>query len=239
MASLRCEACLNEYPIETFPDLIKGVICKTCLDGTKMEKTQRVLKEKALSMANSLAGMDDQQVSGQLGSVSRILAEVYTNFGGPSGFASQLHQVLIELCNRKPMPTAVGHILINIMKLHHTVERSSQELSIKEMTLDQLKREQDMATLQLIAESMSDPAKMRQLELLFARFGKSIKEAGASEIIDVVSHRAETLPEPALPALPMVSTVANLKTEQPETLSESESAMPTEEEIKAFLDGTL
>jgi hypothetical protein len=236
MASLRCEACLNEYPIETYPDLIKGVVCKTCLDGTKMEKTQRILKEKAQSMANALAGMDEQQVSGQLGSVSQILAEVYTNFGGPSGFASQLHQVLVELCNRKPMPTAVGHILINIMKLHHTVERSSQELSIKEMTLDQLKREQDMATLQLIAESMSDPVKMRQLELLFARFGKSIKEAGASEIIDVVSHRAETLPEPTLP---MVSTVANLGMKQPETLSESESAMPTEEEIKAFLDGTL
>jgi hypothetical protein len=142
--------------------------------------------------------------------------------------------VLTELCNRKPMPTAVGHILINIMKLHHVVERSSKELSIKEMTVEQLKREQDMATLQLIAESMSDPSKMRHLELLFARYGKSIREADASEVIDVVAKQSSTmsadLPVPKIVPPPNLS-----KPKRAESLIDDD--MPTEEEIQTFLDG--
>jgi hypothetical protein len=183
MALLRCDRCLEDKPIESFPDIGVSTICQVCISGEKAAKTEIALKEKAKQVAGALASMKPDQLNGSIGSVKSILSDLYGEFGGTSGYASYLHWVIVELSNRKPMPAAVGSLMVNLLKLHHTIEQTEESINAREMTEEQLRREQNLAMMRIAMEAMGDPEKRKALEEMLGKQGLVISEASPSDLI--------------------------------------------------------
>lgn len=186
MALLRCDQCLNEKPIEEFPNISAGTICQQCMYGDKAAKTELALKAKAKQIAGQLASSSPEDMVGNIGSVRSIISDVYAEFGGTSGFASYLYYVITELSARKPMPAAVGQLLLNLMKLHHAIEQTEESINAREMTDEQLKREHEIAMMRIAMEAIGDPDKRKALDLMLQKAGLTISKASPEKIIEDV-----------------------------------------------------
>lgn len=179
MATLQCEGCQLEFPIDKFPDLGRGLVCEHCLAGEDQKAAQRKLMAKTQEMANRV--LDAQGIDDILPKVRTVLAEVYSQFGGPRAFASKVVWMIEELSRRKPIPPSAAQLMINLMKLHHVVDESDQEASLKNMSIEQLRREQEVAMMQLAVEAAGDPRKRDALFKMLERYGFNVSESNPEE----------------------------------------------------------
>lgn len=194
MTTFACETCLRDFPISEFPNLTVGTICASCLAGKDSAKAEKRLENRALAMAKRLSDVDPKALNlAQTARVRDVVADVYRNFGGPTGFADHLSWVILKLSAEQPLKPSVGHLMLGFMKLHHSVEQSQDDVDAREMTDEQLKREQQIEMTRLILEAMNDPDKRESLEDLLMRQGVKLQDAEPAEILGFVAKRTEEL----------------------------------------------
>lgn len=196
MAILLCEHCLKEKPVESFANYQESVICRSCMTGINTEKAEKALGQRAIAISKQLSDLTPGEAATELGRVKSILSDVYGEFGGTSGYASQLHWVIMQLCGREEVPASAGHLMINLLKLHHSIEQAEEVVDARKMTDEQLRRETDVAVMQLTLEAMSDPAKLEALSKLLLPHGMKLVEATPGEMIDAVAAMSEELDPP-------------------------------------------
>jgi hypothetical protein len=183
----KCENCLDEFPIEQFPNLQVGMICSSCMKGDASRRAERAIKDKAQSLAGQLSSLDGSELAGaDTAKVRQILGDIYGSFGGTTSFANHLHWVIMELCKRRPIPTAVGQLMVNLMKLHHQVESQEEQTAAREMSDEQLRRETELAAMRLFVESASDADRRKMVERVLGKHGLVITEANSDQLVDVV-----------------------------------------------------
>jgi len=175
-----------------FKHLEHGMICIGCMRGDRYRRSEEAMKDKAKSIAGQLVSLaKDKEIgaaSFDTASLKLILGDIYKSFGGPTSFASHLHWVIMELSRRKPIPAAVGHIMVNLMKLQHAVEMREDQVTAREMTDEQLKRETELAAMRLLVDQANDSERRKMLDSVLGQYGLTIREASADEIMEVVDE---------------------------------------------------
>ena len=180
---MNCDICNVDFPAEFFPDLELG-ICESCMRGIEADKAQKVLIAKTKDMANQLADVVGD--TNALPKVSATMAAIYSEFGGPKKFASKVHWMIEQLCTRRPFPAQAAQLMINLMKLHQTIEQSDNALNAAMLTDDQIRREQQLMLMQLVVEASADPSKKKMLTDLLRRNGMDIVEISPEKVPDSV-----------------------------------------------------
>ena len=191
---LKCDLCMQERPIDEYENIDSGIICKWCMEGKEAPvQTQKALTDKARSMGRQLSDLDGATLPADTGKVRGVLGRFYENYGGPSRFADDLYDTLQELKQRRPVPTAVGHIQLGILKLHHALETTEHEADARHMSDEQLARETEVAMLKIIVDAAESPKKTQVLNDLLARKGLSLSQMDGHEMMDAISHQVEEL----------------------------------------------
>jgi hypothetical protein len=190
MEMLRCEKCLESHPAAHFTNRDAGLICTCCKVGIKTELSEAALTVKAKELATKFAEFSPDDVN-SLGRLRDVMANIYGNFGGTTGFANFLHGVIVDLSNRTPVPSSVGLLMISLMKLHHTIELSEELVHARELTDDQLKRETELATIRLVVDAASDPSKKDMLNTILGKHGYAIKKSDPAEVIDSIARKVD------------------------------------------------
>ena len=170
MADLQCEQCGAAHPVNHFPDISGiGLTCEFCLAGEDAKKA----KDKLIAVTKQMSGelLDVKDVNELLPKVKTVMSEIYANFGGPRGFASRAHWMIEELCKRKPMPAAAAQLMINLIRLHLSMEQTEQENNARDMTDEQIRTEQQLALMRITMEAAADPGKKGILFELLRRQG--------------------------------------------------------------------
>jgi hypothetical protein len=167
MAGLQCEQCGLDFPVDDFPDLGSGLglICKHCMMGIDSDQAQKRLAAKTKAMADEM--LDVKGVSELMPKVKTVLGAIYKNFGGPRGFAERVHWMIEGLCARDKVPASAPQLMIQLMKLHLSIEQTEDQNDARTMTEQQIRSEQQIALMQIAMEAAGDPAKRSMLfELL-------------------------------------------------------------------------
>ena len=188
MSLLVCDLCAKEYPTSRFPDLDLGVVCDGCLTGQQMSKTDEAIKKKVKDMASQLSTLSEDEVIVGLPKLKNVMSSIYREFGGPADFASHFFWVISELGKRKPVPTALGTLMISFMKLHHSIEQADENISARDMTDDQLRREMDLEMMKLLMESAGDPDKRAMLDRVLSARGLKLEESSPKEVMASVAE---------------------------------------------------
>lgn len=168
-----------EFPIGSFPDLDRGLVCEYCLAGEDSAKAQQRLIAETKKMADAV--LDVQGIDDLMPKIKTVMAEVYAQYGGPRGFASKIVWVIDQLCSRRPVPASAGQLLVNLMKLHQSIEASDESTKLADMSMEQLRREQELALTQLAMEAAGDPRKREVLFTLLSRQGFVIEQADPAD----------------------------------------------------------
>ena len=189
-----CELCRIDQPVANFPNLSQGFICAGCMmgDDQRQKDLDEAAREKARQLAVDLGSMNPDDIVGEIPKVKTILSEMYRNFGGPAGFANQFFMTIEELSKRKPMPASVAQLMLNFLKLHHSVEQTDEAIEARQMTDEQLAKERDLALLKMVTDAAGAPEKIEALKAVLAKQGLSLQEATPDELLDVA---AKQLPE--------------------------------------------
>ena len=226
MATEYCDHCHNEYPIDRFPNLQLGRICSGCMTGIDIAKAEKALGQRAEQLSKSLTELSPQALSKDVDRVRTILGSIYSEFGGTTGFATQLHWVIMELCKRSKVPASAGQLMVNVLKLHHSVEQAEEVVDARMMTDEQLRREQEVAIMKMTMEAMDDPAKLNNLSKLLEKQGLKLTQMDASERVARIASEIEEQDHP------------EKKQEYRSAFSSDSDDSPTEEameEIDAFI----
>ena len=189
MPLIECEICLEEKPESYFPDLKAGEICGTCWTGKPAEMVEKKIRRKALSMGRRLSDLSTEGFD-SLGKVRDLIANVYTEFGGPSSYATHLHWVLIKMSDQEKIPSAVPQVMLNLMKLHHEIERAEEVVQAREMNDEQLQAARELEMAKLLMEAANDPEKRKFLEPYLARSGLKLVEQSSDEIMEDLKEKA-------------------------------------------------
>lgn len=188
MPLIQCESCFKEKPIEEFPDLSTGTVCSQCAFGDPVTSSVRqsaaesALNEKARQMSRQIAELSGLELTGNNGKVRDILSQVYSNFGGAAGFASHLHSIIMLLSQRRPIPASVGHIMVNLMKLHAHIEQTEASIEASQLTDEQLKRAAETEVLKLVLDAANDPQKRVTLKSILSRHGMKLLDEKPEEV---------------------------------------------------------
>lgn len=181
---MSCELCGSEYPTSRFPNLELGVICDGCLTGEKMDKLDEAIKAKTSLIARQVSSLGSDEVAVALPKLKNMLASVYGDFGGPEAYGQHFYWVIRQLSSRKPIPSAVGTLMLGFMKLHHQIEQADDNISAREMTDDQLRMSMEIEMMKLVVEAASEPAKRKALEKVLGTHGLKLENTGPKEMID-------------------------------------------------------
>lgn len=179
MSGIQCEHCGVSFPIDYFPDISIGMICESCMLGMDSSATARKLEAKVQSMAGKM--LDVKDVSELLPKVKTILGSVYKDFGGPRGFAARIHWMIEELCARNPVPASAPQLMIQLMKLHLSIEQTEDHNDAKRMTDEQVKNEQQIALLQIAMDAANDPTKQSLLFQMLKAQGIDARQMSTTE----------------------------------------------------------
>lgn len=189
-ALLNCEMCGVDYPSSRFPDLTLGIVCQGCLTGRNPSQMEHAIAEKTKAIANQLMSIDSPELLSGTPEINGILAGVYREFGGPEGFAQHFYWIIQELSRRKPIPAAVGALMISFMKLHHSVEKAQANVTARDMTDEQLRREMELEMMRLVMDSSGDPEKRKMLDKVLGANGLKLSIASPKEIASVAMDDA-------------------------------------------------
>jgi hypothetical protein len=179
--------CARELPLSFFPKLDVGVVCTACMTGRQTTKAEEAIKKKAQTVAREMVALSYDELGDGLPKVKSLLGNVYKEFGGPVGYAQHFYWTIMELSKRKPMPAAVGQLMLAFMKLHQNVELAESAVAARELTDEQLKRETELATMKLFVESSADPDKMKVISAILAKHGYRVEEATPLQMLEHAS----------------------------------------------------
>ena len=189
MAKLQCERCFLEFPVTSFPDFDSGLVCESCRAGEDAANAHAKLIEKTKSMADQLLEIDD--IGSALPKIRDTLGAIYQKFGGPNAFAGKVVWMIDELCKRRPIPASAAQMMINLMKLHFTVEQGENQIRAQDLTDEQIRREQEIALAQLAMEALGDPAKRKVLQDMFGRQGIALIDLPPEEHREIVVQQVK------------------------------------------------
>jgi hypothetical protein len=161
MAGIQCEQCGLDFPIDNFPDLAVGLICEHCILGIDSEQAAKKLELKTKAMADKM--LDVKDISELMPKLKTVLGSVYNNFGGPRGFADKVHWMIEQLCLRKPVPASAAQLMIQLMKLHLSLEQTEDHNDARKMSDEQIKNAQQLALMQIAMDAAGDPSKQTLL----------------------------------------------------------------------------
>ena len=193
MPLITCERCHEDLPLSEFRELNHGAICNACMSSQNAKVAQAAIAEQAKSVAAELAAMNPDEIGHETAKVRTVLSEVYRHFGGVSGFSQHLYYVAMELSKRRPMPAAAGQLLLQLLKIHHNVEQSESEISAREMTDEQLRRQQNIEVTKMMIDSLADPKRRRALESVLKREGFRLEDGTPAELIESVPAMVEEM----------------------------------------------
>lgn len=182
-------------PVSMFSTPEMPTVCDVCMRGRDMKATKAAIAVKTKAVAAELADVDTDSAVG-LAKLRETVAGVYKEFGGPSNYASHFHFLIMELSKRRPLPTGVGQLMLNFLRLHHAVEQTEEAISAREMTDEQLKRETELATLRMVVAAAANPDQRKVLEGVFLRHGLEIREADPDRLMHKVAEHLEDSDEP-------------------------------------------
>ena len=185
---LTCEWCRLEFPIDQFPNLREGTICSSCMQGRDPQQVQEALMQQAKHVSGQLLALNPGELGENFGKVKGVLSDIYGKFGGTSGFAEHLYWVISQLSARDPVPPSVGHLMLGLMKLHHTVEQTEAQVTATEMSDEQLRRETELATVKMFIESAGDPSKRKMLDQVLGKHGLTIQTAKPEDITNMLAE---------------------------------------------------
>ena len=189
MSYIQCERCREEKPPERFPDMSQGAICQTCMSGVPTSHLDKELQLRAKAIAGQLVDVSADDLGAELPKVKSIISDIYSQFGGPSGYAMHLHFIITELSKRRPLPTSVGQLMVNLMKLHHSIEQTDADVHASELTDEQLKREHELALVRIALDASADPDKRNMLNAILGKQGLKIAEMDGAEAMADVQER--------------------------------------------------
>lgn len=191
MTTLICERCKIEWGVDHFPEVCDALICEYCLAGEDANKARVKLAAKAKDIANKL--LDATEVESQSPLTDTVCAEIYREFGGARGYAVYFKSVVDELMSRQQVPASAGSLLLNFLKIHLNVEAKKDQNILRDMTDEQIRREQDLAMMQLIMESANDSDKMELLKKAMGRQGMRIEMIDPAEQLSDAVREANEL----------------------------------------------
>jgi hypothetical protein len=191
MTTLICERCGIEWGVDHFPEITNSLICEYCLAGEDANKARVKLVAKAKDIANKL--LDATEAESQSPLTDTVCAEIYREFGGARGYAVYFKSVIDELMSRHQVPASAGTLLLNFLKIHLNVEAKKDESLLRDMTDEQIRREQDLAMMQLIMESANDKDKMELLKKAMSRQGMKIEMIEPAEQLSDAVKQANDL----------------------------------------------
>ena len=157
MPGMQCEQCGLDFPIDSFPDLSVGLICEHCILGMDSEQAQKKLVLKTKAMADKI--LDVKDISELMPKLKTVMGSLYNNFGGPRGFSDLAHWMIMELCSRKPVPASAAQLMLQIMKLHLSIEQTEDQNDARKMSDEQIKNAQEIALMQMAMDAAGDPSK--------------------------------------------------------------------------------
>ena len=191
---MKCEMCQRSLPSDQFARVVGTVICKDCMVGRYGNNTEDALMERAKHVAGQLVSLSPNDIGDNYGKVRSVLADIYAKFGGTTGFAEHMYWVIDKMSQRDPIPASLGPLMLNLLKLHHTVEQTEASISATELSDEQLRRETELATVRMVVDSANDPVKKKLLQQVFSKHGLVLKDASADEVLSVVSEHATDVP---------------------------------------------
>jgi hypothetical protein len=191
MTTLICERCGIEWGVDYFPEVTDSLICEYCLAGEDASKARVKLVAKAKDIANKL--LDATEVESQSPLTDTVCAEIYREFGGARGYAVYFKSIIDELMSRQQVPASAGTLMLNFLKIHLNVEAKKDQNLLRDMTDDQIRREQDLAMMQLIMESAGDSDRMELLKQAMKRQGLRIEQIDPSEQLAEAVRKANEL----------------------------------------------
>jgi uncharacterized protein (DUF2344 family) len=77
--------------------------------------------------------------------------------------------------------------MAQIIKLHLNVEANDSESDIRRLTDEQIRREQDLAFMQMLLEASGDPTKMSTINQSMKRLGLKIEETSTDEQLEAIA----------------------------------------------------
>jgi uncharacterized protein (DUF2344 family) len=77
--------------------------------------------------------------------------------------------------------------MAQIIKLHLNVEANDSESDIRRLTDEQIRREQDLAFMQMLLEASGDPTKMSTINQSMKRLGLKIEETSSDEQLEAIA----------------------------------------------------
>lgn len=194
MSTMLCEGCGNNWPVDKFPNIGLEAVCEYCLLNEDIEKAKKLSDAKALAVLDKLS---DQDTS--LSSVKDVVTRIYSEFGGPVGFAKKFAMIIDNLTSRDRIPPAAAQLLLSVVKLHYDVESKEEGNDLRKMTDDQIRRAQDLELARLVMDASNDPGRRAVLGSMLKRSGfrleaaspaERIREAIESEVTDAASESA-------------------------------------------------
>jgi hypothetical protein len=185
MALQTCESCGNQWPIDKFPAIDDGDVCEYCLTGADIAKVKKRLEAQTKDIADQLVNATGSVAA--MPKVKDLIAEIYKLYGGPTGFAAKFVWIVDQLCERKQVPASAAALMAQIIKLHLNVEANDSESDIRRLTDEQIRREQDLAFMQMLLEASGDPTKMSTINQSMKRLGLKIEETSSDEQLEAIA----------------------------------------------------
>jgi hypothetical protein len=192
---MKCSRCEKDYPISFFPSLTKiGIVCEACLNPMSTAgEAREVMLAQVKEMTDQVLDLQFSDESSALPKLKVAVTEIYKEFGGPRQFAAKFRWMIDQLSARRPFPASAAQLMINFLKLHHSVEQTDESINARQMTDEQIKREQQLAVIEMVMDAAGDPVKLKALESIFRDAGMKIVEIEPEERLkDITDRMLET-----------------------------------------------
>jgi hypothetical protein len=81
--------------------------------------------------------------------------------------------------------------MLQFLKLHFTLETKDEDLDLKKMTDEQIRREQDLAMMQLVLEASENPMRRDALSAMLEKQGYRMEKMDDKELTQSVLKRVD------------------------------------------------
>lgn len=189
MSLMVCSTCKNSFPADKFPELGGEPVCEFCMTGESLAAAKEKLIAKTDQIAKGI--LDATGVDGTIPKLNGVVSAIYKEFGGPVGFAQSFKWMMDEFMDRRQIPVQAANIMLQFMKIHFQLETKDQDLDLKKMTDDQIRREQDLAMMQLVLEAAENPMRRDALSAMLEKQGYRMEKMDDKELTESVLKRVD------------------------------------------------
>ena len=194
MSLMVCSTCKNSFPEDKFPDLGGDAVCEFCMTGESIKEAKEKLIAKTDAIAKKM--LDVTGVEGTVPKLNSVVSAIYKEFGGPVGFAQSFKWMMDEFMGRKVIPVQAANVMLQFMKIHFQLETKDEDFDLKKMTDEQIRREQDLAMMQLVLEASENPLRRDALSAMLEKQGYRMEKMDDKELTQSVLRRVEEEVDP-------------------------------------------